>query len=334
MKGLREKKHDNFTVVRPHSALEKRAEQAGFSCLPVCPWGEWDFLTAHQLNRWMRKEKIDVLHAHSSHGLGLAAFSSLGTDIPIVATRRVDFQLSTNPFSRWKYRRAKRIIAISNGVRSVLIQGGIPSSKIDLIPSGADLTSLQKIIKASRSEMGITSEGPIVGQVAALAPHKDQRTFLLAISVLKKKLKNVQAVLVGAGELESELKTMAAELGLAESVHFLGFQQEPLRFLAAFDVFCLSSVEEGLGTSLIDAMALKIPIAATSVGGIPDLIEDEITGYLSPPKNPEILAQKIQQALLSSQKDHGFIERAANKARNFDIKFTVQKVESVYNSMI
>src|SRR5260221_12219576 len=109
MNGLRSRGHENFAVVRKGGALEARASQSNFQVKPVSPWGEWDFISAHFFNRWLKAEKIDLIHAHSGHAVALAAFGSLGTNIPVVVTRRVDFPLSRNFLSRWKYGRAKKI---------------------------------------------------------------------------------------------------------------------------------------------------------------------------------------------------------------------------------
>jgi glycosyltransferase involved in cell wall biosynthesis len=167
-------------------------------------------------------------------------------------------------------------------------------------------------------------------QVAALAPHKDQETFLRTIALLHQKDPTLHGVLVGEGSLRSSLEDLAERLGIESSVHFLGFREDPLRYLAAFDVFCLSSKDEGLGTSLLDAMALRIPVAATGVGGIPELIQDGVTGFLSAPRSPEALAQKVEQALRVRSSDPSLLQRAYDHARKYDFLSTVQAYESLY----
>ena len=141
-------------------------------------------------------------------------------------------------------------------------------------------------------------------------------------------------MIVGEGNLRSSLENLAERLGIKSAVHFLGFQKEPLRFLAAFDVFCLSSKDEGLGTSLLDAMALKIPIAATKVGGVPELIQDGVTGFLAEPRSPEALAGKIEQALKVRSSHPELIDQAFNHARRYDIQSTVQGNEKVYFELL
>jgi glycosyltransferase EpsF len=140
-------------------------------------------------------------------------------------------------FSRWKYRQAAAVVAISTKVREVLLQSGIPSEKIHLIPSGVDFKRYLDVRPLSKESFGFVTGRIIVGRVAALAPHKDQVGFLKAISILKKKNIAVGAVLVGDGPLRGELEEGARQLDLAQDVKFVGYQERPLDYLAAFDIF-------------------------------------------------------------------------------------------------
>jgi glycosyltransferase involved in cell wall biosynthesis len=334
MKGLRSKGHTNVAVVRPDTPLAERASNEGFQIRNTTPWGEWDFVSAHFLNRWLKSQKIDLIHAHSGHAVSLAVMAALGTKIPVVATRRVDFPLSKNVFSRFKYGRLKTIIAISDGVRQVLTDSGIPPEKIERVWSGIDFAAHQSVSPAPASELGVPEGVKIIGQIAALAPHKDQATFISALAILRKKDPSIHGVIVGDGELRPALEAQAEKLGIRSALHLVGFKKDPLRFAAAFHVFCLSSKEEGLGTSLIDAMALRIPVAATRAGGIPDLIEDGVTGFLATPRSPESLAEALEKALSIRSRDPGLIERAYSRAREFDIQSTVLGTESVYSRIL
>jgi glycosyltransferase involved in cell wall biosynthesis len=183
MEGLEKNGHHNVAVVWKGGALAQRLK-GKIPLWEMRPLGEWDFIAAHQLNRQLKRERIDLLHAHSGHGAALAAFASLGTKIPVIVTRRVDFHLSGNIFSRWKYKRARRIVAISNGVKQILLQDGIPPEKISVVPSGVDFNRYTTVKAISRAELKVPSETILIGQVAALAPHKDQNNLLEAIAHL------------------------------------------------------------------------------------------------------------------------------------------------------
>lgn len=295
--------------------------------------GEFDFIAAHILNRRLKAEKIDVVHAHTGHAVSLAAMATCGTDIPFVLTRRVDFHLSPNMLSRWKYRRAARVVAISEGVRDILLQDGIPPSKITVVPSGVDFDRYKSVRAVSKTELGFDAGDIVIGQVAALAPHKDQNTFIEAMEILRRDVPNAKAVIVGEGELRPVLEANIRARNLTDSFKLIGFKENPLDYLAAFDVFCLSSKEEGLGTSVIDAMAVGIPVVATNVGGIPELVEEGKTGYLVPGRDPIALANALKNCIASPERNRLLHAQAQEKARKFSIIHTVTGMESLYGAL-
>ncbi len=332
IQGLKKRGYDNLIVARRGSELAQRAKSLA-PVMEVRPVGEWDFVTAHFVNRRFKKERVDIVHAHTSHGAALAALSTLGTNIPVVVTRRVDFHLSRNVFSRWKYNRATRIVAISQGVKRILVEDGVPNEKISVVPSGVDFNRYTSVRALTKQDLGIPSAAPLVGQVAALAPHKDQRTLLAAIALLRKALPNVRLAIVGEGPCRADLEKEIIRLELQNTVQLLGFRENPLDFIPAFDVFCLSSNEEGLGTSLLDAMALRVPVVATAVGGIPELIEHEKTGLLARPEDPEALAEMLSRCLAGGADRPVMVARAAEKAKNFDILGTVVRMDDIYQQL-
>lgn len=328
IEGLASRGHENHAVVYKGGAL---ADKLRGICplLEIRPFGEWDFVAAHFVNRKIKRDHIDIIHAHSGHAVALAAFSRLGTKIPFVLTRRVDFPVGRNFLSRLKYRSAAGVASISTGVKNVLLQSGIDSQKIFLIPSGVDFKKFKNVHPVHKEAFGFPRGTAIIGQVAALAPHKDQRTFIEAISLLRAEGVAVGGVIVGEGPSRHTVEEKISDLKLEPYFKLLGYKENPLDYLSSFDVFCLSSKEEGLGTSVIDAMALSIPVVATQVGGVPDLIENEITGFLCPPQNSVLLAECLRRALEGGKQ--GEIRRnAAQKAQNFDVFRTVEQTEAMY----
>jgi glycosyltransferase involved in cell wall biosynthesis len=320
MEGLKSRGHYNLLISHRDSVLSERA-RGHFSMMEVAPWGEWDFVAAHFLNRRIKSERIDVIHAHTGHGVSLAVLASMGTRIPVVITRRVDFPLSQNLFSQWKYARVQQVVAISDGVKKVLLSSGIPDKKITVVHSGVDFNRYLSIHPLSKKDLGVPEDCYVIGQVAALAPHKDQNNLLEAMALLRKEVPNIRLFVVGEGELRSQLKKKSEALGVDDIVQWLGFQSNPLDFISAFDVFCLSSREEGLGTSILDAMVLKVPVVATHVGGVPELIEHEKTGYLVPPSNAPVLAMVLQKALLRGDNNYQIVENALEKAKKLKAPF-------------
>jgi glycosyltransferase involved in cell wall biosynthesis len=137
----------------------------------------------------------------------------------------------------------------------------------------------------------------VVGNVAALTGHKDHATLIEAMALLRPRAPETRLVIAGEGELRSTLETRVGERGLQDRVVFAGFRRDLDRILPAFSIFCLSSHLEGLGTSLLDAMAFGLPVVATAAGGIPEAVEDGVNGRVVPPRDPPALADALAEVL-------------------------------------
>jgi glycosyltransferase involved in cell wall biosynthesis len=162
-----------------------------------------------------------------------------------------------------------------------------------------------------------------VGNVAALTDHKDHRTLLAAAARVLAERPDTRFVVLGEGELRGALEAQADSLGIGERVVFAGFRGDLDRLIPAFDVFCLSSHMEGLGTSLLDAMAFARPVVATAAGGIPEAIEDGVNGRLAPPRD----AAALGQALLAVLGDEQLRSRmGAAGRRRYEERFTAEKM--------
>jgi glycosyltransferase involved in cell wall biosynthesis len=147
--------------------------------------------------------------------------------------------------------------------------------------------------RAILESLGIPMTALVVGTVAALTDHKDHPTLLAAAASVVARMPDSCFVIVGDGERKAEIHAQAAALGLQGRVFFTGFREDLDRLIPAFDVFCLSSKMEGLGTSLLDAMCFARPVVATAAGGIPEAVEDGVTGRVVPVQDPAALAAAL-----------------------------------------
>jgi glycosyltransferase involved in cell wall biosynthesis len=138
---------------------------------------------------------------------------------------------------------------------------------------------------------------PLVGNVAALVPHKGQRYLIEAAHLVVQEIPDARFVIFGEGELREHLERLVHERNLEKHVLLPGFRTDVLGCIKGFDVFAMSSVTEGLGTSLLDAMACRTPIVATRTGGIPEIVEDGVNGLLVPPRDAPALARAIVRML-------------------------------------
>lgn len=333
--GLRAQGHANLIAARQGSALAERAEEQGFEVFPLTPWSEWDPRAALRLRRFLVQGRCDLLHAHTAHAAALGALATWGTPIPLIAARRVDFHISRNPLTFWKYHRAARILTVSSAIRAVLLQDGLPADRIAVVHSGIDLARLERDSDPGlREDFGLPAQGPLVGQVAALAPHKDPLNFIRAIAVLARSRPDVHGVMVGSGPLEAAVRAEVDRLGLSKTVLLMGFRTDAHRVLRHFDVFALSSCLEGLGTSILDAMALGVPVVATKTGGIPEAVRHGVSGLLVPPKDPEALAGAMARVLKDGALRERLVREGYRTAERFSARSMVEETRLAYEEVL
>ncbi|MDR1450853.1 MAG: glycosyltransferase family 4 protein [Helicobacteraceae bacterium] len=231
--------------------------------------------------------KSDLLHAHEAKAARWAWIENILRKTPYIITRRVLNALK--PKTRVVYKKASAVAAISKAIKEILLSYD-PSLNVSVILSAAcDVApNSQKCEEIRKAFAGKT----IIGSIGALAEYKGQRYLIDAARMLKRD--DLAFVFLGEGEDEAKLKQSAEGLN---NVYFLGFKNNVADYIAAFDLFVFPSLQEGLGSTLIDAMRLEVPIIASDVGGIPDLIAHNITGFLVPPKDAGAIKTAIEKAL-------------------------------------
>jgi glycosyltransferase involved in cell wall biosynthesis len=164
------------------------------------------------------------------------------------------------------------------------------------IPSGVDLTAVRAEAAGAsrvRRELGLSGETPVIGAVARLVPVKGLRYLVAAMPEILHRCPDTHLIVAGDGDQRSGLEALARELAVFDRVHFLGFRRDAAAVTAALDVFVLPSLNEGLGRVLVTAMALGVPVVATKVGGVPEVVEDERQGLLVPSADPQALSRAV-----------------------------------------
>ncbi len=333
IEGLKNKGHRNFVLCRKGSELSAKLKASSVEHAFVNPLFEFDVFAALKASGIIDSVKPDVIHLHSAHAhsIGVLAAKFAKHRAKVVSSRRVDFRIK----SRWKYAAADRIIAISEGVKNVLLSCGIPENKISVVHSGVDLARFEGADgNYLYGEFGIKKGSPVVGMVAALAPHKDHTNFLNAAASVKKEIPGAVFLLAGAGELRDELEGLASRLGLSDSVIFTGFRKDIPQILSILTVFVMSSYLEGLGTSIVDAAASSLPVVATRVGGIPEIVADGVNGFLVPPGDSAALAGKIIELLRDENLRKRFSSAGKLLARDFSKEKMAEGTENVYMEIL
>ncbi len=292
----------HLTVCQPGSPLARTLRDDGLPVRELAMGGQLDLLAAWRLRRLALGVQARVLHAHTSHAHALALLAACGTGIPVLVTRRVDFPVKRGLAARWKYGAAvRRFIAVSAAVARVLEAGGVEPARIAVIRDGVEPGRLRAPVEpVLRRELALPDGAVLTGCIAHLADHKDHRTLLTAWAEVERRAPQAWLAIVGTGELEAALKAQAAELHLARVV-FTGFRDDIPAVLRSLDVFTLSSHMEGLGSSVMDAMLVGLPVVATRAGGIPELVDDGTTGLTVPVRDHRALADALCRASLDPE---------------------------------
>jgi L-malate glycosyltransferase len=336
--GLRALGHRTVLVAHPTGELRRRAQE-GLDLIPLAPRAELDLAAAWRLSRVVKQLKPDLVHAHDPHGVAMASIALSMSAQPrtprLVASRRVDFHMRQSALSRWKYRQVECFICASDAIRQIVVSDGIPRNRTVTVHEGIDLGRVAAAPRAElHKELWLPHDAPLVGNVAALVPHKGQRHLVDAAGLVLPKQPDARFIIAGEGELRPQLEHQIRQHHLEKHVILAGFRTDILSLHKAFDIFVMSSVTEGLGTSILDAMACGKPVVGTTAGGIPEVVAEGETGLLVPPRDPRAMADAITRLL----SDRALRERmgAAGLARVrqcFSAEIMVKKTLEVYQRL-
>jgi len=256
-----------------------------------------------RLFRLIKDREIHVMHSHEFATNVYASVLSSLTGIPVVATAH-----GKNYYpDKWRRRAAYRfvarrstMVAVSNDLKRFLTERiGIPPANIRVVHNGIDLCrySVNAANPAIRAELGIGAGQPVIGTVGNLFAVKGQSYLLRACKAVAGAHPAMVLLIAGEGDQLDMLREEASKLGIAGNVKFLGFRDDVPSLLQAMDICVLPSLSEGLPLSILEALALKKSVVATNVGGVSEIMEDGVNGYIVPPRNPEAIADRILMLL-------------------------------------
>lgn len=280
------------------------------------------FLSLFQLDK-----KSNLIQVHETLAGHVAISQFCLHHIPYVLTRRVDHKIRNNIFNKMMYLRAAECVGVSSVVSKIMTDTfGVPATTIH------DAQSELKVNKEQASNIQKQWKGRfVVGHVGALVDsHKGQNTLLEATKKLQKVIPNLLVVFLGDGPDKEMLKRKAQGL----PVEFLGFHDNVADYLSNFDVFAFPSNYEGLGSSILDAMHLRIPVVATNVGGIPDIVENGISGFLIERGNSEQLADKIIELRSNEGLRERLIAQGHIVAKNHSVEAIAQQYLELYEQVL
>jgi glycosyltransferase involved in cell wall biosynthesis len=339
MGALRTRGHEQL-LLAPGGPLLERAAAGGFGVQRWDSRGEIDVAALLAARSALARFRPQVAHCHSAHAHAIGVPAARWAGVPaVVVARRVDFRVRTNLFSRLKYALSvDRYLCISAGVRAAMLASGVPAGRMSLVPSGLEFSELHaaaaRAVPELRQWAGLPADAEVLGTVASLAPHKNHALLLEAAPAVIRARPRAQFVWLGEGECRPALEKRRAELGLESRVHMLGFHAEARAFMRQFDLFVLASSLEGLCTSLLDAQVLGVPIVATAVGGVPEVVEDGVNGRLVHTLDPAPLAAALVEALADSDQRAAWVAKARTTVEAFSIDNTAERTLTVYREVL
>jgi len=353
MTGLDKNEFDVEFACAPGGPLAGAAIKAGITFHPIKHFRQpidpvCDLLALFELVGLIRRNRYDIVHTHNSKAgfIGRLAAKIAGTPVIVHTIHGFAFHDFEKPWRRSLFIFLERmaagwadsLIVISNPLRDWGLRLKIgKAEQYTAIYSGIDITAFQKSfdIAAVKAEFKISAGDKVVGMTAKLWPGKGHDNALAAAKEVLSKIAGVSFVFVGDGELRSHLEQAAKKLGLEDKVIFTGFRDDIARLTAAFDIAILPSHFEGMGRSILEAMACAKPIIASRVGGIPDLVDDGINGILIPPNDSRALAQNLIKLLNDESMRRKLGAAAKEKVSvRYDVNTMVEQISRVYADLI
>jgi len=327
--------HACTVAARPDHPLAQRARDAGLPVVKCAPGFEGDPITAYRLRRAVRRFGIDIVHAHAGHDVTLGALAVLGTRARLIVSRRVDVKPRDNAGTRWKYSRAAAILAVSRAVADILAASGVDRARVAVVPDGVDLH--RDVLPAGAdllARLGVPAGAPMAVQVAQLVRHKDPLTFVRAVVRARRDVPDLHGVLAGDGPLRPAVDAEIAGLHAGAYVHAVGYRTDADALIAAASVCVLSSREEGMGSVLLDAMCFGRPVAATRAGGIPEAVEEGVTGLLAPVGDADALGAAIGRLAVDGPLARRLGEAGRERVRRFSVERMTDATLHAYESAL
>lgn len=269
--------------------------------------------SAFALAKIIKKEKIDIIHAHTRVSQVAALLASLFTGVPYVTTCHGYFKVrSRKIFDTW----GTKVIAISDAVKRHLINDfGVSEKRISLVYNGVDVDKFTRKYSeeekaAIRKDMGL-KDVPVVGTIGRLSQIKGHRYLVQAMAGILAEKKDVRCLIVGDGDEKFALENLARAMNISDSIYFVPSYIDTPRLLAVMDVFVFPSIREGLGIALLEAMAAGKACVASDIGGISDIIKDSSVGSLVPVGDIMAIADSVLRLINNKP----LAQEMGNKAR-------------------
>ena len=329
LEGLNPQRFRGLLLCQPGSKLGAVTQERGIPTHWLKLRSGYDPIAFFKIIKFLKRERVNIIHTHSSRDGWLVGAAGKWLGIPVFRTRHLLTRIG-GPFVYAHL--ADRVITVSEGVRQYLIEAGVPAKHIIAVPTGINLKRFNPArpdLADVRNRLGIPRTAFVIGIVAVLRFPKGHRFLLEAVQRLVPEFPQLKLLIVGTGPQERNIKNLIAELKLQDHVLMLGQQDNVPSILKALDAFVLPAQEEALGTALVEATAMGVPVVATQIGGIPEVVGD--AGLLFPSEDVDALVSQLRRLMRSPELAARMRAQGMERAHQlYDENLMVRRTEDLY----
>lgn len=295
---------------------------------------------AFQITQLCRKADKPILHAHDSHAHTAAFLSAFlwMNKTPIIVHRRVGFSVKKSVLSSLKYNHNSitRIICISEYVRQMVNSSLVKPDKTRMVYDGIDLNKFsgQPNNHFLRNRFHLNENHILIGNISAITAEKDYITFVDTAEILLTNDPDLRFFIIGEGVQKEFINEYIRGKGIADKIFMTGFLDTIQDILPELDLVLFTSINEGLGTSLLDAFACRIPVAATNAGGIPEIVQDHKTGLAVGIKKPKEMALAVEEILNNQKLKNELVENAFQMVQQFSTERMASEILKIYHEIL
>lgn len=336
LKGLYERGHAAELLAAHGSSLGHRAKKEGIYVHSVSR-GLFRLAAAAKIRSLLADGRIEVVHANEAQAVTAAWLALLGKNIPYVVSRRVGYPIGKGLIAKARYRAARCIIANSRWVAEQAVASGVPKENLQVVYEGVEIPALPSASarEAARRRWGFQASDRVLGCVGALQSDKGHEWVIRALAEMRREFPACKLLIAGEGKNRPQLESLTAELNLREHVIFSGFVKEVSAVYEALDIFVFPSLFEGLGTSLLAAMAYAIPSVTFFGCALGEIVENGRSGFQVEPKNSAQIASAVARLLRDPELARRIAKAGrARIAETFSADQMIQNTLNIYEEVL
>lgn len=336
--GMTNRGHRVFLVTRPRCRIGEEARLAGIPVFYLPMRRILDLASAVRLAAILRRERIEVVNTHSGVDSWIGGFAAKLAGTPVlIRTRHLHLPLKRSWLNFIHYF-PDRIVACGESTRNLLVQEcGFPDDKVISIPTGIDFSGFIPLRSRAqvRAELGLPQEAFVILMAGIIRSVKRHEVALRAMAQLSARIGSPYLVLAGDGPLTESMKRLAEEIGIAERVLFLGYRNDIADLMGAADCLLLTSRSEGVPQAVTQALGIGLPVVATAVGGVPELVHDRRTGLLVPAEDVAAIADALEYLFLHPEEAKELARQGREHARShYSLEAMLERTEREYQTLL